>query len=188
MHHRRRRRIFRQCAHARSGKPERSRFARRRIARAGRQAQRARLTLPIFRPKASPPWCSRRIDLAEITTEDPHRRSAGRRRTGRIPGRSAALFDRRRAPWRPSGKSRRRKRAEEAALSRRSAHHQLRRRVVRFLHRPPHFRQFARIRRQLPRQLLLASASSPVAQQNGSMERDYWYHLGARGSRLESPE
>ena len=71
VHHRRRRGVLRQRAHARSRNTEGGRFARRRPARPDRASTRAR-PIPPISPRGIAHMVSSAIELAEITTEDPH--------------------------------------------------------------------------------------------------------------------
>ena len=100
------------------------------------------------------------IELAEITTEDPHAGLPEPEELGSLAG-DLQLYSADVEGLETGVKIDLAKRAEEAALSCRSAHLQFRRRVVRYPHRPSHLRQLARLLGRIPLQLLLGGRRCP---------------------------
>ena len=104
----------------------------------------------------------------QLTTEDPHAGLARRRELGSLAGDLklySATTSRARDADRKidAGEARRSRRARL-----RSAHHQFRRRLVRFQRRRPRFRQLARLRRARIAPATVRFRAVPVATQNGS--------------------
>ena len=79
------------------------------------------------------------------------------------------------------------RRAEAAALESDPRISQLRGRGVLRSSRSVHVCEQRRLRRQL-RDLVVQPRGSPVASQNGDMQRDSWYHVTRKRERLDAPE
>ncbi len=81
------------------------------------QADADRPTPPICRPKESRRWCAAALELAKITSEDPHAGIAGPRRSGQARPATCSLYDDAIARWTREWKIEQAKRAEDAAFS-----------------------------------------------------------------------
>ena len=126
------------------------------------------------------------VDLAEITTEDPHAGLPEPAEFGPLSG-DLRLFDRDR-PYgdrvqNRSGQARRRSRA-----LRRPADPEFRRCVLRFEYGRALLRQFERFRRRIPHVELWTERGSCGSSSNGNMERDYWYTTSRYAAGLEGAE
>ena len=158
-----------------------------RPARLRRRAQRDRCPPPTSRAPRSSSWPATPCALARVTARRSVRRPArpGRARHRRAravalrPGRRRASTAEQATEWCKAG--------EAAALAARPAHHQLRGRRVR--RRQPSGR--VRLEPRLSRLAIARSSCSlsvvPVATQNGTMQRDYWYSVQRHLAGLESP-
>ena len=109
----------------------------------------ARPIPPIFRAKASTGWCGPpsswpRSPPRIRTRGCPSRRSWARSQA------TCGLYSADVEGLETDAQDRTGQRAEEAALARRSAHFQFRRRLVRVACGPAHFRQLARLRGRIP--------------------------------------
>ena len=127
------------------------------------------------------------VEIAAIIHRRPARRAAGSSRSRRHSRRSAALLGRRRRyryglSQNRAGQARRRSRPR-----RRSAHHQLRRRLLRCPLGRAHLRQFARISSGSYRTSSCSLSAIPVAREGDSMERDYWYSSARRSRGWKAP-
>ena len=93
------------------------------------------------------------IELADLTSEDPHAGMPDDDELGAIPG-DLGLYSAETEGLEPGIKDRRSQARGSGRARCRPAHRQLRRRLFRRLRRPPHLRQLARIRRRVPFELL----------------------------------
>ncbi len=185
MHHRGGRRVFRQRAHARAGKPQGSRLARRRSAHPARTPHRLLLH---FRPfaRGHRQLVKSAIELADITTEDPHAGLPEPEELGCIAG-DLGLYSAEVEGLETEVKIEAAKRAEEAALDAdpRISNSE----GASFdTHVGRHIFANSRGFSGEYRSSYCSLSAVPVAREGESMERDYWYTLARSFGGLESPE
>ena len=128
------------------------------------------------------------IELADITTEDPHAGLPDADEFGSHRRRPAACTPTTSRRSIPAVKIDMRQARRGGRALRRSADLQLRRRLVRQPRGPPHLRQLARLRGRVPLQLLLAEHGRRWRATASRMERDYWYTMARGFAGLEAPE
>ena len=126
------------------------------------------------------------LELAKITSEDPFAGIPEPRNWAHSPAISISITPT--STRFPARAHRLRAPRRESGARFRPAHQEFRRRIFRRRHRPQSAGQLARIRRRISALLLLGGGGSHRADRNGAMQRDYWYSVARRLSKLESPE